>query len=120
MFQQGAGEGDGRALPFGSRRARLDGLGQVAAACETEVDDAHAAVPAEDRVVRLEVAVDEARFVGRREAAADLAPAGEDLAPAPGRRRMPVPEVVAVDQLHDQVDLAGLLADLVDLDDVWV
>ena len=40
-----------------------------------------------------------------------LEPASEDLAPAPGRRGLPDPQIVAVDQLHHEVDLAGLLAD---------
>jgi hypothetical protein len=64
--------------------------------------------------------VDEAAGVGGGEAATDLQVHGDDLAPAPRGGGLPGAQGLALDVLHGEVDLAVVLADLVDLDDVGV
>jgi hypothetical protein len=78
------------------------------------VDDEH-------RVVGLEVAMDDARAVGRRQHAAELTADLDDVAdrepPAPAQ---PSAERFAVEQLHDQERAAVVKADVVDADDAGV
>jgi hypothetical protein len=107
----------------GGERGRgggVDGGLAEADAGEAEVEDARALVVADEHVVGFKVAVDEAAGVRGGEAAADLQVHGDDLAPAAGRGGLPGAQGLALDVLHRQVDLAEVLADLVDLDDVGV
>jgi hypothetical protein len=95
-------------------------LGVAVGAGEAEVEDADAAVLADHAVLRLEVAVDQAGLVGGGEAGAGLPEDLEDLAPGSGLSLEPCPEGQAVDELHGDVDLVVVGADLVDADDVGV
>ena len=112
----GAGQrgGVGQVGGVGGRRAAFAGAG------EAEVEDADAAVVADDHVVGLEVAVHEADGVGRREAAPGLHVDGEQLAPAARRRGLPGAQGRAGDELHGDEDLRAEGADVVDGDDVGV
>jgi hypothetical protein len=87
---------------------------------EAEVEDADAAVAADEHVARLEVAVDDAGVVGGGEASAGLDEHGDDLAPGAFFMAQPAAQGAALDQLHGDEDLALKLADLVDGDDVGV
>src|SRR5690606_10646563 len=92
------------------------------AAGEAEVDDAGARGPvfvdADEHVVGLEVAVDDAGGVGRGEAATGLEVDLDDLTPRAAA--LPLRERDAVDALHGEEDGALVGADLVDGDDVRV
>ncbi|MEZ4453185.1 MAG: hypothetical protein R3B09_27230 [Nannocystaceae bacterium] len=88
-----------------------------AEAGEAEVHHPHPPLVVDHQVVRLDVAVDQADRVGRREAAAGLGHDLEDLAPAPGALREPGAEGAAVDELHRHPDLVAVDADVVDRDD---
>jgi hypothetical protein len=94
--------------------------GSLADAGEPEVGDGDPAVAAAQHVARLEVAVDDARGVGRREAA----PGGEERVEDRGGRAragaQPVVEGLAVDQLHGDEVAARGGADLVHGDHVGV
>ena len=88
---------------------------------DPEVDDLDLAVAADQHVAGLDVAVDEAPRVGRGERPGDGRADARDLA----RRQRAAPaqdgrEVLAVDQLHDDVRAARVLAVVVDGDDVRV
>ena len=87
---------------------------------EAEVGDDDAAVVADEDVVGLEVAVDEAGGLGGGEAAAGGDEGGEDLAPGAGGAAEPLTEGDAVDQLHGEEDLGASDADVVDGDDAGV
>jgi hypothetical protein len=95
-------------------------LGGTAGEAEAEVEHAHAAVVAEHRVARLEVAMHEAGGVGRREAARGLHEHLDDLAPGAGLVLEPGLQGDAADQLHGDEDVAVVGADLVDDGDVGV
>ena len=100
-----AGEGEGRGL---------------VGAGEAEVHDPDPTVVADHDVLGLDVAVDQAGSVGGREALTD---GEEDLEDRRPRRRVslePGVEGEAVDELHRQVDLVLVRADVVDRDDVGV
>ncbi|MEZ4379857.1 MAG: hypothetical protein R3A79_00810 [Nannocystaceae bacterium] len=84
---------------------------------EAEVEDARPPVAAEEHVLRLEVAVDEARRVGGVEPPARVAQRPQELAPRHVRAAKEAAEILAVDELHRQVDAVVVLADLIDLDD---
>jgi hypothetical protein len=73
----------------GARRQELVDLAAVLRSGQAEVQHAHAAVVADQHVVGLEVAVDDAGRVRGGEALAGLQEHGEDLAPAAGPRRQP-------------------------------
>ena len=82
-------------------------VGPVGAASDAEVDDAHAAVVADQHVVGLEVAVDEPRRVRPGEALPGLDEDLERLVDAARPLREPAGQAHPVDQLHRQVhDLA--------------
>jgi hypothetical protein len=87
---------------------------------EAEVGDDDAAVFADEHVVWLKVAVDEAGAVGSGEAAAGGYEDREQLAPRTWRLGDPLAEGDAVDHLHGQEDLAVGDADVVHGDDVGV
>jgi transcriptional regulator with AAA-type ATPase domain len=104
--------GDRRGLAAGQRGLRRHRADQA------EVGDARAAVAADQHVVRLEVAVDQASVVRGGQAAAGLDEAVADLAPAARRGGEPRTQRAAIDQLHRQVDPAVGHAGLVHRDDV--
>ncbi len=88
---------------------------------DPEVGDLHLPVGPDQDVARLHVTVDEASGVGGCEGPCDAAPDPRDLA----RRQRAASaqdggEVLPVDQLHDDVRAAGVLAEVVDRDDVGV
>jgi hypothetical protein len=105
---------------WGSLKIRIAVRGGVALADEAEVDEAGAAVVADQDVAGLEVAVDEADGVGGGEALADLAEDADDLAPAPRRGGEPGVEGGAGDVLHHQKELLAVDVDVVDRHDVGV
>jgi hypothetical protein len=94
------------------RRFTLEG------AREAEVEDAGAAVVADEDVVGLDVAMDDAGRVRGGQAGAGLLEHGEDLSPAARPGGEPLAERAPADQLHRDVHGVADGADLVDLDDV--
>ncbi|MCA9661126.1 MAG: hypothetical protein KC486_22485, partial [Myxococcales bacterium] len=135
--EEGAGAGEievERELSWGRRAgvgvgvlARLRGAAQLderlaagADAGEAEVHHAHPAVVADHHVLGLEVAVDEAGAVGRREPAADVEEEADDRLGGPRRRPAPARQGHPLDELHGDEDLAVDRADVVDRDDVGV
>ena len=103
----------------GHARQRHLGLGDRPG--DPEVDDLDPAVGPDQDVARLHVTVDEASGVCGGEGPGDAGPDPRDLA----RRQRAAPaqdrgEVLPVDQLHDDVRAAGVLAEVVDRDDVGV
>ncbi|MFO0631627.1 MAG: hypothetical protein U0168_02115 [Nannocystaceae bacterium] len=92
---------------------RLTRVGQA------EVRDARPTLLADEHVVGLEVAVHQARGVGRRETAADLHEHRDDLGPRPTRVQ-PRAQGPAADQLHRQEHAPGVEPDVVDRHDVGV
>jgi hypothetical protein len=115
----GLGERDAVAGRVGGRHDLLDGA-VVDRSCEAEVEDADAAVVADQHVVGLEVAVDDADGVGGGEALTGLQEHGEDLAPLAGAEPGPLAEAEAGDQFHGEEHGVAELVDLVDVDDVGV
>jgi hypothetical protein len=95
-------------------------LGEVFGAGEAEVDDADAAVGADEGVAGLEVAVDDAELVSLGEAAGGLQVEIEDGMPGALALRLPGGEGGAGDELHGEEDLVADDADVVDRDDVGV
>ena len=115
---EGEGLGGGRLAVRVRRllpRTRGDELGQA------EVQQLDPAVPRDHHVLRLEVAVDDPRGMGLREAFGDLRRVVEgrpaEGGPSPGEER---PQRAAVHQLHHDVGPAVVVADLVDRHDVRV
>jgi hypothetical protein len=94
------------------------GLGGARPTGEAEVTDAYPAIVADEDVVGLEVAVDDAELVGRRQAARGLDVRRDDLGPRRHAFVAPPPQGRARDQLHREVELAVVLADVVDAHDV--
>jgi hypothetical protein len=92
--------------------ARGDGPGQA------EVGDPRPAVVADHDVVGLDVAVDHAGRVRRRQAVARRGVQRDDLAPGARPLADPRSRGAAADVLHRQVDPPGVLPDLVHDDDV--
>jgi hypothetical protein len=88
--------------------------------CQPEVGDSHAPVIADEDVVRLEVAVNEARRVRGGEALARLAHHPHDLARRSQPRREPVAQRAPLDELHGEVHLVVEHTDVVHGDHVGV
>jgi hypothetical protein len=116
-------EREGRRAWLHARRRtrRLDLLGRVCRAHETEIDDAGAPVLVDEHVVGFEVAMNEAGAVCRCETAARLHEHVDDLG---GRSRAlgePLPQRSALDELHrDEELVVDRGADVVDRDHVRV
>jgi hypothetical protein len=96
-------------------RCPIGGLG------DAEVDDPRLAVPTDEHVVRLQVAVHETARVCRLEAARDALGHRERLvlgegAPAPDE----ILQRVAADELHHDVVVVAVLAEVVDRRDIRV
>ena len=87
---------------------------------DAEVGDAHAPVGADEDVVRLDVAVDDAGAVRRRQAGAGLQEHRDDLRPASRALGQPARHGRALDELHGQVHRALVEIGLVQGDDVGV
>ena len=88
---------------------------------EPEIGDADAAVAADQHVVGLEVAVEQAHAVGGDQAARRLQEHVHDLAPGPRVALEPAGQGVALDELHRDVQIAVVGgADVVDADHVGV
>ena len=85
-----------------------------------EIEDAHATIRADDRVLRLEVAVDEPGRVRRREPAPRLDQVCEQRAPRRFALALPLRERPALDELHRDEHGVAEHADIEDLDDVRV
>ena len=103
------------------RRAGERDLGLGDRPGDPEVDDLHRAVGADQDVAGLDVAVDQAAGMGGGQCPRHPGPdpgnlAGRERA-APAQDRG---EVLAVDQLHDDVRAARVLAVVVDRDDIRV
>ena len=84
---------------------------------QPEVDDAHAPVGADEHVVRLEVAVHQARGVRGGQAAPGIAHDGDDVTPR-ARRLEPALERLPLDVLHGDERLVVDGADVVHRHDV--
>ncbi len=120
---QHLGRGPGRGL--GVRVGIVDavagaGVVNAAGAGEPEVDDADSAVVADQDVVRLDVAVDQAGGVRGGQPAAGLHEDVDDIAEAALALGPPGGKVAARDPLHGHEDLIADGADVVDGDDVGV
>ena len=87
---------------------------------EAEVGDLHAAVAIEQHVLRLDVAVHDAAVVRELQRVADLRDDAQRLRGRQPSRALHLPQVHAVDELHQQVVQAARLAEVVDGDDVRV
>ena len=85
---------------------------------EAEVEDLHGAVARDHEVLGLQVAVNQARLVRRREPLRHLAQQLEGLPDGKEAARGDMPERLALDELHGEERLAPRLADLEDRDDV--
>ena len=107
----------GCAAPAGPRARRE--RGRLAAAREAEVHDAHAVIGADERVLRLEVAVDQSGAVRGRQALARLAVGEDHVARAAGRGAV-LAQRLPQDELHHDVDLIAVHAHVVDGHDVRV
>ncbi|HEY8379440.1 MAG TPA: hypothetical protein VIK91_23270 [Nannocystis sp.] len=118
----GGADGLAEELLRGHIRGRADDLasGPRGGAGEAEIEHADAAVVADHGVARLEVAVDEAGLVRRREAAAGLNEGVEDLGPGALLAAAPGLQGLAADELHGDEDLVVVDPDLVDDGDVGV
>jgi hypothetical protein len=90
----------------------------VATNREAEVGDANAAVGAEQQVRRLDIAMDEAGGVRRREAACGLRVERQGCAPVRVRPSA-IGQRIAGDELGRQEQLAIDLANVVHCEDVW-
>ena len=112
----------------GARPRFLDCRGALAASLrlvsqqlgQAEVEDLDVAVPGHHHVLGLQVAVDDAGRVGLAEAVGNLK---RDIEQAPGRQRsfvQELPQRLALDELHRDVDRGVRCADVVDRDDVRV
>ena len=117
---EGAAAGDGGERAHAAGLAGDRGLVGGVEAGDAEVGDADAVVVADQQVVGLDVAVDEAGGVGRHEAAAGLHEHAQDLLPAARGLVEPAPHGAAGDEFHGDEDLTGVHADVVDGDDVGV
>ncbi len=87
---------------------------------EPEVGNPHAPVVADQQVLRLDVAVDEARGVRGREAFPRLPEHPEDLRQRPGVAREPGAKGASYDELHGHEQIAVEHAHVVHRDDVRV
>ena len=92
----------------------------MAAAGEAEVHHANAAVGADHHVVGLEVAVDQAGGVGRRDAEGDVLQHAQDLGPAARALAGPRGQRLSGDELHRDPHTRAVGANVVDRDDVRV
>ncbi len=108
--------------PRRHRRGRCGHLARrldlVGAAREAEVRDLDAAVVADQHVVRLEVAVDDADRVGRDQSAPGGDEHRDDAAPRWRARRQVAPQRFAAHVLHREEHVTVDAADVVDGDDV--
>jgi hypothetical protein len=87
---------------------------------QSEVEDLHGPVPGDHEVLRLQVAVDEARLVCGREALGNLDGEVEDLSRRQEPSRREVPQGRSLDELHREERVLTGSADLEDGDDVPV
>ncbi|MEM9453371.1 MAG: hypothetical protein AAGF11_04280 [Myxococcota bacterium] len=87
---------------------------------QAKVQDLYAAFVIDDAVVGLEVTMDQARGMRRREALAGLDIGGHELSPAALDARLPMTQRNPADELHRQEQAVGVFADLVKLHHVGV
>ena len=118
--EDGTAAARGRVVVVGRAAVGLVGGAAVLEAGEAEVGDADAAVVADEHVVGLEVAVDEAGLVGCGEARGGAGEDGVDLFEGAGARPHPLAEGGALDELHGDEDPAFEEADVVHRNDVGV
>jgi hypothetical protein len=76
-------------------------------------------VAADQQVLRLEVAMNQARVVRRGQAFAGLPEHLDDLAPRSRLLRQPLPDGPTLDELHRDERARAERADAIDRDDVW-
>jgi hypothetical protein len=113
----GVGAEGGEGLVAARRPAREALLGQLR---QPEVEHLHVAVAANHDVLRLQVAVGDARLVGRAESGGDLRDDVENLRQAGRRLPQVLPERLPVDELGGDEVRRLDVPDLVDGDDVGV
>ncbi len=85
-----------------------------------EVGNAHAAVLVDEDVLGLDVAVDDAAFVRVLQRIAQLRHDLQHVGAAEPALFEQLPQVGAVDVVHDQVAVARGLAEAVHADDAWM
>ena len=90
---------------------------RIARARQTEIEQLHA-VPREEHVRWLEIAMDDAPRVERRERRQDAEADRQCLRDVERAAFQPLRQRLALEQLHGDVELAALLANLVELADV--
>jgi hypothetical protein len=122
-----AGQAHALGGALGGRRRRRRVLGRRRPStrpCEPEIHQAHAALAVDHHVLGLDVAVDQTRGVGRREAGGRLLEHAEqrvEIALGPlSPLADPRAQGLALDVFHRQVHLAVVLADLEHRDHVGV
>ena len=107
-----------------ARGGRRAGLAAVAPAAfpfrEAEVEDLQPALPGDEDVLRLQVAVDDPLVVRGGQGLGQLHRVLHGLAHGQGARRQPLPQRLALEQLHDGVGRPGLAAEVVDREDARV
>ena len=87
---------------------------------QTEISQLGVAAPRDKDVLRLDVAVEDARLVRERQPVADAGQQLDDLPPRACAVVQPVPQRAAVDQFGDEVLTSVGLAGVVHRDDVRV
>ena len=85
---------------------------------EAEIEDLQPPVAGEEEVLGLEVAVHDAPLVRRGEAARDVDAEVDDLAHRQPAATQPLAQRLALQELHDRVRLAALVAEVMDREDV--
>ena len=103
------------------RRGRIAGTRRLDVVGQPEIEDLDAAFAGDEQVFRLEIAVDDAAFVGGGKAADHLARVVENL---PGAERAgcakPRPQRLALEQLGHDIRDAGVVAEIVKRENVRV
>jgi hypothetical protein len=99
---------------------RVLAVADVDRARQPEVGDVSHAVAIDQHVVGLEVAVDQARAMRRRQPAPGRRQDRDDRRRRARRRGQPGPQRAAVDERHRDRELTVVLLDVVDRDDVGV
>ena len=101
------------------RQPRVDGFGGTDVARQAEIEQLHAVAREED-VGRLEVPVDQAAFVHRRQRLDDGQRNRRGFVEGKGAAHEAIGERLAIEQLHHEVVHAVLVPDVVDGADVRV
>ncbi len=102
------------------RRGLAGRIGLLHLASESEVADHHPAVVRDEDVIGLEVAVEQASLVRRRQTSSGGEETGDDGVGGTRRLAQPFAQGAPFDQLHGDEGARAVLADVVDVDHVAV